>query len=128
MTPITPIIETALAIGVGMMLVMLFLAGWVMGGRKRQQHMRAAYEGGRRALRASDLARLRKLRCDIEIDGGGLSIPFAYLLYDVCQALRLTEGEMQHVVGAAAYCLVIDAPVGEIEMPTMLEYSEDDDE
>jgi hypothetical protein len=61
-------------------------------------------------VRAVDLAQLARLRREIEEERGGLSSAAACLLYDVCQALRLDEGETQHVVGPA-YWLVLDAPV-----------------
>ena len=108
--------------------IVVFLLGILLGhglaANANRQKARMAYNGGKRAQRAVDLAYLRQLRCDLEacmddddeaVEGdGGLLMADVFLLFDVCQALRLSEGEAQHVLGAA-YLMVIDAPVMEID-------------
>ena len=54
--------------------------------------------------------KLSKLSRMLESETDGVSENQAYLLYDVCEALRLEEGETQHVLGAA-FWMVMDAPV-----------------
>jgi hypothetical protein len=71
-----------------------------------------AYRSGGKVQRAADIAKLRHLRWCLENETGGLTTEQAYLLCDVCSALRLEEGEIQHVLGAA-YWMIIDAPVGD---------------
>lgn len=104
--------------------IVFFILGWLLTSLaatpKHRQELSAAYNGGKRAQRAVDLAYLRQLRCDLEtcVDDddeadegdGGLLMADVFLLFDVCQALRLSEGEAQHVLGAS-YLMVIDEPI-----------------
>jgi hypothetical protein len=108
--------------------VSMVLLGFILGClltnfKAAPQHGRelaAAYTGGKRAQRAVDIAKLRQLRRelednaddDVETDyhGGGLLVADVLLLFDVCQALCLSEGETQHILGAA-YLMVIETPV-----------------
>jgi len=90
--------------------MLLFLAGWLLAIRTAGPQIVAAYEGGKRAVRAVDLAQLRQLRRLLEEDEEGVLAADACLLFDVCQALQLSDGETQHVLGVS-YLLVIEAPV-----------------
>ena len=106
-----------------MVIILVFILGWILANRKTApKHGRelvAAYAGGKRAQRAVDIAKLRQLRRDLEENadgddeadyhGGGLLAADVFLLFDVCQALRLSEGETQHILGAG-YLWVIGAP------------------
>ncbi len=98
-------------LGIAAIAAMLFGAGWLLATAGREQKVTAAYNGAKAIQRAADLARLVHLRRELEEDEVGLASADAYLLFDVCEALRLTDGEAQHVVGAA-YWMVIEAPVG----------------
>jgi len=89
---------------------MLFLSGWLLARAGRDKQVTAAYNGAKVLQRQADLSRLVGLRRELEADEVGMASADAYLLYDVCHALRLSEGEAQHVVGAA-YWMVIEAPV-----------------
>jgi len=89
---------------------LLFLAGWLLAIRSAGPEAVAAYEGGKRAVRAVDLAKLRHLRELLEEGEEGVLAADACLLFDVCQALQLSDGETQHVLGVS-YLLVIEAPV-----------------
>ncbi len=104
---------------------LLFGAGWLvaMAGQEahaaaadaeEEQRVTAAYNGGKAAMRAVDIAALRRLRTQLEDGEEGVMNADACLLYDVCQALRLSEGEAQHILGAS-YLLVIEAPVPEVD-------------
>lgn len=97
--------------------LMLFLAGWLLSVGDQKGKLAMAYNDGKAMLRTVDLARLANLRRMLEEDEHGLAAADACLLYDVCEALRLTEGETQHVVGPA-YWLVLDAPVDDAVSPT----------
>jgi hypothetical protein len=99
---------TIVIIGAIAILLMLFLAGWMLG----QMGNGKGYHDGQLMQRAADMARLAKLRRMLEIETDGVTSDQAYLLYDVCEALRLQEGEAQHVLGSA-FWMVIDAPVME---------------
>lgn len=94
-------------IGAVGILLMLFLAGWMLGQAGDSGN---GYHDGQRMQRAADMAKLSKLRRMLESETDGLTNDQAYLLYDVCEALRLEEGEAQHVLGAA-FWMVIDAPI-----------------
>lgn len=105
---------TLLLLGSGVFLATWILAGQILG-QERDQKIKAAYEGGKRAVRAVDLAHLRQLRRELEDGDEGLLAADACLMFDVCQALQLSDGETQHVLGMS-YLLVIEAPVlGEVE-------------
>lgn len=107
-------LEVASAAGVAAALITIFLAGWVVAGRNHRRELIEVYAGGKQAVRAVDLARLGALRRELEDERGGLSSAAAGLLYDVCQALRLDEGETQHVVGPA-YWLALNLSVMDAE-------------
>ena len=105
-------------LGFSSMAVLLFLAGWLlaMGGRQEEKEgqetrVTAAYGGGKAAQRSVDIAELRQLRVQLEGGEEGVLAADACLLFDVCQALRLSDGEAQHILGAS-YLMVIEAPVG----------------
>lgn len=108
-----PMTLTIALLGVFSVGALLFLAGWLLAARiygRRFDNEIAAYEGGKRAVRAVDLAQLRQLRRELEEGEEGLLTADACLLFDVCQALQLSDGEAQHVLGAS-FLMVIDAPV-----------------
>lgn len=111
---------TTLAIDELVALCALFLLiGLVFAARERaRRRVEAitAYEGGKRAQRAVDLAKLRKLRELLEEGEEGVLAADACLLYDVCQALQLSDGEAQHVLGVS-YLLVIEAPIMPAAVP-----------
>lgn len=88
---------------------MNIVKGMRCGGKR---FMGNGYQDGQRMQRAADMARLVKLRRTLEIETDGLSENQAYLFYDICEALRLDEGEAQHVLGAA-FWMLIDTPVAE---------------
>ena len=88
----------------------LVLSGYAVGAKGHRETGEAAYRRGQNMQRAIDRRKLRDLRVALETETDGLTAEQALLLYDVCQALRLSERETQHVVGPAVL-LVIDAPV-----------------
>jgi hypothetical protein len=59
------------------------------------------------SLRMGDVARLRKLRWEIET-GADYDGQAALLLYDVCRALRLGEAQTQQVVGPITEWILLD--------------------
>ncbi|MBK8987343.1 MAG: hypothetical protein IPM39_14915 [Chloroflexi bacterium] len=101
-------------VGILAVAALLFLAGWLLamaGQHEMQDHELAdAYAGGKVAQRAVDIAELRQLRVQLEAGEEGVLAADACLLFDVCQALRLSDGEAQHILGAS-YLMVIEAPV-----------------
>ena len=109
-------LATAL-LGITAVGLMLFLAGWLLATRDQKAALSMAYNDGKAMLRTVDLARLATLRRMLEADEHGLAAADACLLFDVCEALRLSEGETQHVVGPA-YWLVLDAPAVNAGSPT----------
>jgi len=101
---------TIVLVGIAAIGLMLFLSGWLLALARQERRVTTAYKGAKALQRQVDLSRLVGLRRELEADEVGMASADAYLLYDVCQALRLSEGEAQHVVGAA-YWMVIEAPV-----------------
>ncbi|MCB8988118.1 MAG: hypothetical protein H6661_10265 [Ardenticatenaceae bacterium] len=111
----TPIEEQTMNVAIGLLGItavgaLLFLTGWLLAVRSAALEALAAYEGGKRAVRAVDLAKLRQLRQMLEEGEEGVLAADACLLFDVCQALQLSDGEAQHILGAS-YLMVIEAPV-----------------
>jgi len=102
---------------------LLFLTGWLLAVRSAALEALAAYEGGKRAVRAVDLAKLRQLRQMLEEGEEGVLAADAYLLFDVCQALQLSDGEAQHVLGAS-YLMVIEAPIMPAETAVPFTFSD----
>ena len=109
------VVLTLLLLGSGIFLATWLLAGQILG-QEHDQKIKAAYEGGKRAVRAVDLAQLRQLRRLLEEDEEGVLAADACLLFDVCQALQLSDGETQHVLGVS-YLLVIEAPIMPAAVP-----------
>jgi hypothetical protein len=89
-----------------------FLLGYLSGSAGRAEQQAASYRGGKAMQRARDIARLRYLRHQLEEDDDGLRTEAAYLLADVCEALCLSDGEAQHVMGGSYFLL--ESPVSEV--------------
>ena len=105
-----PMTLTIALLGIFSVGTLIFLAGWLLAQQDKEQKVTAAYNGAKVMQRSVDLTRLAHLRRNLEDDDEGMLAADAYLLFDVCEALRLSEGETQHILGPA-YWLLIDAPV-----------------
>ena len=88
---------TIALLGITAVGLMLFLAGWLLSVGDQKGKLAMAYNDGKAMLRTVDLARLANLRRMLEEDEHGLAAADACLLYDVCEALRLTAVSYTHL-------------------------------